>query len=174
MVDERLHVFLHRCAGRRGDFVVFDSDGAGGYLVEALVDDAEGLAELFHAAEVAVVAVSVDTHRDVELHLIVCVVRLAFADVPGDTASSEHDAGEGVVEGVGGGDDADTLGPTFPDSVVGEQFFRFVDAVAELGGPLVNVVEEAEGKVLVDAARADVGCMEAGARDSFVKLLSSC
>ena len=119
-MDERLHVFLHRCAGRRGDFVVFDADRAGGHLVEALVDDAEGLAELFHAAEVAVVAVAVDAHRDVELDLIICVVRLAFADVPGDTASSEHDAGEGVVEGVGGGDDADALGPTFPDSVVGE------------------------------------------------------
>ena len=120
VVDERLHVFLHRCAGRGGDFVVFDSDGARGHLVQALVDDAEGLAELLHAAEVAVVAVAVDTHRDIELHLIVCVVRLAFADVPGDTASSEHHAGEGVVEGVGGGDDADPLGPTLPDSVVGE------------------------------------------------------
>ena len=120
MMDERLHVFLHRCTGRRGDFVVFDADGARGYLVQALVDDAEGLAELFHAAEVAVVAVAVDAHRDVKLHLIVCVVRLAFADVPGDTASAEHDAGEGVVKGVGGGDDADALGPAFPDSVVGE------------------------------------------------------
>ena len=174
VVDERLHVFLHRCAGGRRDFVVFDPDGAGGNLVEALVDDAEGLPELFHAAEVAVVAVAVDTHGHVELDLIVRVVRLAFADVPGDTASSEHDAGEGVVEGVSGGDDADALGPTFPDSVVGEQFFGFVDAVAELGGPLVNVVEEAEGKVLVDTAWADVSCVEAGAGDTFVEFLSSC
>ena len=174
VVDECLHVFLHRRTGRRRNFVVFDSDGARGHFVQALVDYAEGLAELFHAAEVAVVAVTVDAHRDVELDLIVCVVRLAFADVPGDTASSEHDAGEGVVEGVGGGDDAYALGPTFPDSVVGEQFFGFVDPVAELGGPLVDVVEEAEGKVLVDAARADVGCMEAGAGDPFVEFLSSC
>ena len=120
VMDEGLHIFLHRRTGRRGDFVVFDADGAGGHLVQALVDDAEGLAELFHAAEVAVVAVAVDAHGHVELDLIVCVVRLAFADVPGDTAASEHDAREGVVEGVGGGDDADTLCSAFPDSVVGE------------------------------------------------------
>ena len=120
MVNERFHVLLHRCTGGRGDFVVFDADRARGYFVEALVDDAKGLAEFFHTAEVAVIAVSVDAHWDVELDLIVCVVRLAFADVPGYTASSEHDAGEGVVEGVGRGDDADALGPTFPDSVVSE------------------------------------------------------
>jgi hypothetical protein len=40
-----------------------------------------------------------------------------------------------------------------------------------LGGPLVDVVEEADGEVLVDAARADVGCMEAGPRDPFIELL---
>ena len=174
VMNERLHVLLHRRAGRRGDFVVFNSDGPRWHLIQALVDDAEGLAELLHPAEVAVVAVTVDAHRDVKLDLIVCVVRLAFADVPGDTASPEHDAGEGVVEGVGGGDDADALGPTFPDSVVREQFFGFVDPVAELGRPLVDVVEEAEGKVLVDAARANVGCVEAGAGDTFVEFLSSC
>ena len=87
-MDEGFHVFFHCGAGRRGDFVVFDSDGAGGHFVEALVNYAEGLAEFFHAAEVAVVAVSVYTYWDVEFDLVVCVVGLAFADVPGYAASS--------------------------------------------------------------------------------------
>lgn len=111
------------------------------------MDDAEGLAELFHAAEVAVVAVAVDAHRDVEFHLVVRVVRLAFAHVPGYARASEHDAGEGEVEGVGGGDDANALGAPFPDAVVCEEFFGFIDAVTELGRPLVDVVEEADGEV---------------------------
>lgn len=172
VVDESFHVFFHRGAGRRRDLVVFDSDGAGGHFVEALVDDAEGLAELFHAAEVAVVAVSVYADGDVKLHLIVRVVWLAFAYIPRYTAASEHDTREGVVESVGGRNDADVLGSTFPDSVVGEQFFGFVDPVAELGRPLVDVVQEADGEVLVDAAGADVGGVEAGAGDTFVELLS--
>lgn len=120
VVDESFHVFFHGGAGRRGDLVVLDPDGAGGHLVEALVDDAEGLPELFHAAEVPVVAVSVHPDGDVEFHLVVGVVRLALAYVPRHAAASEHDAGEGVVEGVGGGDDANVLGSPFPDSVVCE------------------------------------------------------
>ncbi len=117
-MDERFHVLFHRGAGRRGDLVVFDSDGAGGHLVETLVDDAEGLAELLHAAEVAVVAVSVYADWDVEFDLVVGVIWLALAYVPWYTTSSKHDAGERVVEGVRGGDDTDALGSTFPDSIV--------------------------------------------------------
>lgn len=172
VVDERFHVLLHRGAGRGRDFVVLDADGAGGHLVEALVDDAEGLAELLHAAEVAVVAVAVDADGDVELDLVVRVVRLALAHVPGYAAPAEHDAGEGVVEGIGGGDDTDALRSAFPDPVVGEEFFGFVDSVAELSGPLVDVVEEAEGKVLMDAAGADIGRVKPGAGDSFIEFLS--
>lgn len=170
-MDESFHIFLHSGAGRGGDFVVLDADGAGRHFIEALVDDAEGLAEFFHAAEVAVVAVAVDADGDVEFDLVVGVVGLGFSYVPGDAAAAEHDAGEGIVEGVGGGDDADALCAADPDAVVGEEFFGFVDAVTELGGPLVDVVKEAEREVLVDAARADVGGVEAGAGDAFVEFL---
>lgn len=171
VVDQSFHVFFHRCTGGWGDLVVFDSDGAGGHFVEALVDDAEGLAELFHAAEVAVVAVSVYADRDVKFYLVVGIIRLALAYIPRYAASSKHDAGEGVVESVGGGDDANALGSAFPDSVVREQLFGFVDPVPELSRPLVDVVEEADGEILVDATRADVCCVKASARDSFVEFL---
>ena len=96
---------------------------------------------------------------------------MGLAHVPGNPGAPEHDAGEGVVESVGGGDDADVLGAAFPDAVVGEEFFGFVDAVAELRGPLVDVVEEAEGKVGVDTAGADVGGVQAGAGDALVEFL---
>ena len=63
------------------------------------------------------------------------------------------------------------MGAAFPDTVICEEFFGFVNAVAELGGPLVDVVEEAEGNVGMDAAGADVGGVEAGAGDTLVKFL---
>ena len=135
------------------------------------MDDAQALAELLHAAEVAVVAVAVDADGDVELDLVVGVVGLGFPYVPGHAGAAEHDAGEGVVEGLFCGDDAHALCSADPDAVVGEEFFGFVDAVAELGGPLVDVVEEAERYVLVDAARSDIGGMEPGARDTLVEFL---
>ena len=133
--------------------------------------DSKRLAEFFHAAEVAVVAIAVNTYWDIEFNLIVGVIGLAFSHIPGDPAAAEHDAGEGVVESVGGGDNTNAFGPADPNAVVSEKFFGFVDAVTELSGPLVDVIEEAEGKVLVDAARAYVGGVEAGARDAFVEFL---
>ncbi len=171
VVDQSLHVFFHCCSGRWGDLVVFDSDGAGRHLVEALVDDAEGLAEFFHAAQVAVVAVSIYPDWDVKLHLIIRIIWLALAYIPRYTAASKHDAGERIVESIGGGNNTDPLRSTFPDSIVGEQFFGLVNPVPELSRPLVDVIQEADGEVLVDAARTNVGRVKAGARDAFVKLL---
>lgn len=171
VVDESLHVLLHGGAGRRGDLVVLDADGAGGHLVETLVDDAERLAELLHAAEVAVVAVAVDADGDVELDLVVGVVRLALADVPWHTRTAEHDAREGQVQGVGGRDHADAAQTVDPDTVVREHLLGLVNAVAELRGPLVDVIEQAERKILVDTSGTDVGSVETGTRDSLVEFL---
>ena len=171
VVNKGLHIFLHRGARRGRDLVVLDADGARGHLIEALVDDAEGLAELLHAAEVAVVAVAVDADGHVELDLVVRVVRLAFADVPRHAAAAQHHARVGVVERVGGGHHPDALRAPFPDPVVCQQFFRLVDPVPELRRPLVDVVQEAERQVLVHAAGADVGGVQAGARDALVEFL---
>lgn len=94
MMDEGLHVFFHGGARRRRNFVVFDPDGAGRHFVQALIDDAEALSELFHAAEVAVVAVSVHPDRNVEFYLVVGVIWLGFPYVPGYTGPAKHDATE--------------------------------------------------------------------------------
>ncbi len=170
-MDQSFHVFFHCCSGRRGDLVVFDSDGAGRHLVETLVDDAEGLAELFHTAQVAVVAVSIDPDWDIKLHLIIRIIWLALAYIPGYTTASKHDAGERIVESIGGGNNTNPLRSAFPDSVVGEQFFGLVNPVPELSRPLVDVIQEADGEVLVDAARANVGRVKAGTGDAFVEFL---
>ena len=171
VVDEGLHVLLHGGARGRGDLVVLDADGAGGHLVEALVDDAERLAELLHAAQVAVVAVAVDADGNVELDLVVGVVRLALADVPRHTGTAEHDACEGQVQSVGGRDHADAAQTVDPDTVVRKHLLGLVDAVAELSGPLVNIIEQAEREILVDTSGADVGGVETGTRDSLVEFL---
>ena len=172
VVDESLHVLLHCGAGRRSDLVVLDLDGASGHLVQALVDDAERLAELLHAAEVTVVAVTVDADGDVELDLVVGVIGLGLADIPRDTGSTEHDTREGVVEGISSADDTNTLGTADPDTVVGQELLSLVNAVTELGGPLVDVVKKTNGKILGNATRADVGSVKTGTRDTLVEFLS--
>lgn len=103
--------------------------------------------------------------------MVVCVVRGALSDVPGNPGAAEHDAGEGVIYGVGGRDDPDAFGAREPNAVVGEELLRLVDAVAELGRPLVDVVEKAQWEVLVNPAGTDIGCMQAGSRYALVEFL---
>ena len=135
------------------------------------MDDAEGLAEFFHAAEIAVVAVSIHPDWDIKFHLVVRIIRLAFAYIPGYAAASKHDAGKRVIKSVSSGDDTDALGSAFPYSIICEQFLCFVDTVSKLSRPLVDVVKETKGKVLMDAAGTDVGRMKAGTGDTFVEFL---
>ena len=160
VVDESLHVLLHGGTRWGSNLVVLDLDWARGDLVKALVNDAERLTELLHTTEVTVVAVTVLTDGYVELDLTVCVVRLGLADVPGNTRTAEHDTSKGVVEGISSRNDTDTLGPALPDTVVGQKLLGFVNTVTELGGPLVDVIEEANGKILGNATRADIGGVE--------------
>jgi hypothetical protein len=162
VVDKSLHVLLHGSTGRRSDLVVLDLDGASGHLVQALVDDAEGLTELLHTAEVTVVAVTVDTDGNVELDLVVCVVRLGLADIPWHTRTTKHDTGERVVESISSADDTNTLGAADPDTVVGQELLGLIDAVAELCGPLVNIVKKTKGKILRNTTGADVGGVKTG------------
>ena len=135
------------------------------------MDDSQRLAELLHTTQVAVVAITVLSDGDIELDLAVSVVGRSLADIPGDAGATEHDAGVGEVEGVLGGDHTDAHGTGFPDAVIGEELFDLVNAVAELGCPLVDVIEEADGEVLVDSAGADVGGVETGAGDALVEFL---
>ena len=171
VVNKGLHVLLHGRAGRGRDLVVLDLDGAGGHVVQALVDDAERLAELLHEAKVAVVAVAVDADGDVKINTVVGVVWLRLADVPGNTGATKHDTGEGVVESISGADDTNTLGTTDPDTVVGQKLLGLVDAVTELGGPLVDVVKKTNGKILGNATSAYVVSVKTGTRDTLVELL---
>jgi hypothetical protein len=147
-MDQCFHVLLHGSTGWRRNLVVLNLDRTRGHLVETLVNDAEGLTELFHTAQVPVITVAVDANRNIELYLVVCVIWLGLADIPRHTGTSEHDTGEGVIDSIGCGDNTDTLGTSNPDTVVRQHLFGLINAVAELGRPLMDIVEKAQGKIL--------------------------
>ena len=173
VVDESLHVFFHRGPGRRTDLVVLYSDWTWRHLVQALVDYPQGLSELLHTTQIPIVAVSVDTHRHIEFDLVICIIWLALAYVPRHSRTSQHYTREGVVECVGSTNDTNVFCTAYPNTVVCEEFFCFVDAVAELGGPLVDIVEKAKRQVLVDAAWTNIGRVEAGSRNTLIEFLRS-
>lgn len=171
VVDQSLHVLLHGSSGRRRDLVVLDTDRTGGHLVQALVDDSQGLAELLHSAEVSVVAVTVGTNRDVELNLVISIVGLALSDVVGDTGTTQHDTSEGEVESLSSGDNTNAPQTLNPDTVVSKHLLGLINTITELSSPLVDVVKETNGDILVDTTGADVGSVETSSGNTFVEFL---
>ena len=171
VVDQGLHVLLHGSTGRRGDLEILDTDGSSRHLVQALVDDAQGLAELLHADEVAVVSVTVGADREVKFNLVVGIIGLALADIPRDTRTTEHRTSEGEVERIGGGNDTNAPQTLDPNAVIREHLLGLVKAITELGGPLVDIVEKADRDVLVNTTGADIGGVQTGTRDTLVEFL---
>ncbi|KAI6770051.1 hypothetical protein HG530_004680 [Fusarium avenaceum] len=150
VVDKGLHVLLHRSSGRRRDLVILNTDRALGHLVKALVNNTEGLSELLHSAKVSVVTVTVGSNRNIKLNLVISVVWLVLADIEGNTGTSEHDTGERKVQSLRSRNDTNTSQSLNPDTVISQHLLGLVDSVAELGGPLVNIVEKTNGDILVD------------------------
>lgn len=171
VVDESFHVLLHSRTRGRADLVVLNLDRTSGHLVQTLVDDAKRLTELLHTAEVSVVAVTVDTDGDVKLNLVISIVGLRLADVPRDARATEHNTGETHVQRILSAHNSNTLGSGLPDTVVRKQLLSFVNAVTELGRPLVDVIEQAKRNILGDTARADICSVETGTRDSLIEFL---
>eukprot|EP00053_Salpingoeca_punica_P008372 m.75267 g.75267 ORF g.75267 m.75267 type:complete len:437 (+) comp14572_c0_seq1:246-1556(+) len=170
VVDEGLHGVLHLRAARRADLGVVDADLACRHVVEALVDDADALAHLLAANEVAVIAVAARADGDVKLDAVVGIVGLRLAEIPGHAGATQHDTGEAVVEGLLGGDDANVNKALLPDAVAGQQLLHLVNALRELLGKLVDVLQETQRQVQGDAARPDIGGMHACAGDALVEL----
>ena len=173
VVDEGLHVLLHGGTGRRGDLVVLDTDRTSGHLLQALVDDAQRLTELLHADEVSVVAVAIGTNGHIKLDLIVGIIGLALSDIPRNTRSTQHGAGEGEVQSLGGRNDTNTPQSLNPDTVVRKHLLGLIDTVAELGSPLVDVIKKTNGDILVNTTGADIGSVETGTGDSLVEFLKT-
>jgi len=94
MVDQCLHVLLHRCTGRRRDFVVFYANWPRWHLVQTLVDNSERLPKLLHTTEVPVVAITVYANRHIKFNFAISIIRLALSDIPRYTRSTKHNTSE--------------------------------------------------------------------------------
>ena len=173
MVDQSLHVLLHGRARGRRDLVVLHANRTSGHLVQTLVDDAERLAELLHTAQISVVAVTVNTNRDIELDLVIRVIGSTLADVPRDTRSSEHNTREGEVQGISSRDGSDILQSLDPDTVVCKHLLGLVDSVTKLGRPLVDVVEQTNGDILMHTTGANICGVETRTRHTLVEFLQT-
>ena len=150
VVDKRFHRALHVAPRRRHDLAVGGGDRAlplgGAQLRQALLHDADRLAHLLHADDLAVVVVAVAADRDVELELLVALVRLRLAQVPGRAGAADHDAGEAPAPGVLERDEADVDVALLEDAVADDELVEVVDDLQERVAERLDVVDEVGGK----------------------------
>ena len=78
--------------------------------------------------QIAVVAVAVLADRNVEIELVVALVGLRLAQIPGGAGAAHHHAGKAPLPGVVERDDADVDVALLEDAVVGQQRFEIVAA----------------------------------------------
>ena len=173
MVDQRFHRALHLATLRRHHLAVERGDRPAAIgcqqLLATLLHDADRLAHLFHADAVAVVAVAVLADGDVEFHLLVALIGLALAQVPGGTGAAHHHARETPFPAGLEIDHADIDIALLEDAVVGQQPFQIVADLEERIAPFGDVVDQRGRQVLVDAAGPDIGRVHARAAGPLVE-----
>ena len=86
------------------------------------------------------------------------------------TCTSQHDAAAAPVDGVLGGDDSNVDGSLLPKSVIGDEILHLVQSLAEFSDELVDVVQQTNGNVLVNATGPHIGCVHPGTAGSLVEL----
>ena len=137
--------------------------------VEHLLHDADRLAHLVHANQVAVVAIAVLADRHIELEPVVALVGLRLAQVPGIARAAHHHAGKAPLPGILGRHHADIGVALHIDAVAGQQLFEVVEDQKERVAERTDVVDQRLRQILVHPTRTEIGRMHAAARGALIE-----
>ena len=197
VMDQRFHLLLHLFALRRRQLVVVHHDGPGicAQPVHALPDNPVGLPQFLDPHQIAVVAIAVDSDRNVEVHLRVRRVRLLLAQVPLHAGTAQHGSRKAEVQGPFGRDHGDAHRALLPDPVLRQQRFVFIDMAGKAPRKVFDEIEQRAfpplvhglfpvrnpfpvglrqvpghlpGQVAIDAARPIIGGVHARAGNRLV------
>ena len=167
-MDERLHRRVQLVPRREDDLAVVGDPRLAFHLVEpveALADDAHGLAHLVHVHLVTVVDVAVRVDGDVELDLVVGEIGHRLTEVPVHARGPEHRPGLRERERVVRREQADPLRPLEPDRVAVEDRFVLVHRLGHRVAELARLVREPGRDVLREPTHLEVAGVHARAAD---------
>src|SRR5690606_41006308 len=88
------------------------------HQLDCLLHDLHAFTHLEHSDQVAVVAVTVPPHRNLEIHFRIGLVRLATAQVPCHAGAADEDSRETVRLTILGCDHTDIDVPLLEDAVL--------------------------------------------------------
>src|SRR5205807_6780301 len=107
MVDQRFHRALHFAARRWRYLAVVDFDRSLRHCSDSLLDDANRLPHFLDPNEIPIVGIPVAPDRNIKFHLVVSIIWLGPAEIPGHVRASQHRSGKPPIGGLLGGYHAD-------------------------------------------------------------------
>jgi hypothetical protein len=125
------------------------------------VDYTERLSKLLHSTQIPIITITIHTNWNIKVDFSIRIVGLTLPNVPWHSRTSKHDTGERIVKGISSRNNSNSFRASDPDAVVCEELFSFVDTVAELRSPLVDIIKQTNGEVLVDTTGTNIGGMQA-------------
>ena len=108
-------------------------------------------------------------HRNVEIELGIALVGLRLAQIPRRAGAAHHDAGKSPRPGLFQRHHADIDIALLEDAVLGEQHLEVVASFKERIAKGINVVDQFRRQILMHAADAEVGRVQARARGALVE-----
>src|SRR5215469_9754006 len=118
-MDQRFHGALHFASRRGRNLTIIDLHRSLRHLGDRLLDDAYRLTHFLDPDEISVVGIAITSNGDIELDLVVGIVRLRSAEVPGDVRAPQHGPGKSPIRRLLCCYNADVDGPLFEDTVLG-------------------------------------------------------
>src|SRR5207253_7028607 len=138
-----------------------------GKILERLFDDAQALADFLNAYEVTIVDVAAVPDRNVELELVVIVIRKPLADVVRDAGRAQHGTRETPVDGFFRGNCGDAFRPHFENLVVTIHLLDVIEILRNRREQRARPRDEILRNIVRNSADPDVADGKASAAAGF-------
>ena len=144
MVNQFFHVLLHCNPRRRRNLMVIDYHRSRilAQPLNALLDDAVGLAKFLNSYQIPVIAVAIDPDRYVKIHPIVHFIRLFLPQIPFHPRTPQHRAGKAQCPGAFRRHHPNTYQTLFPDTIIGKQSLVLIDITWKPVGKIFDEIQQ--------------------------------
>src|SRR5450830_11983 len=144
VMDQLFHIRLHVHAVWRCHFVIIRNHRTLiiSQPLNALFDNAVGLTHFFNTNEIAIVAIAINTNRNVKIEQVVDFVWLFFTQIPLDTRTTQHRTSKSFCQCTFRTHNTDTNQTLLPNTIICQQRFVLVNITWKAISKIFNKIEQ--------------------------------
>ena len=166
-MNESFHTAGNLPLGRWCDFRIADAIRSRGHTFQRLVDDVQALLHFQHPHQVAIIHITVRTHRNVEIELFIAAIRESLANIPDHVAAAQDRAARAVGNSILRAQYAHSSCAFDPELVISQQIMIFLQAIKKYAGEVAHFAIKGGCQVGLQTAGADIAGHHTRARNLF-------